>query len=47
MFTIRPATVDDVPTILALIKELAAYERLEHEVHHYITTSPLFLHLNS
>jgi len=30
--TIRPATPDDVPTILALIGELAEYERLAHEV---------------
>jgi GNAT superfamily N-acetyltransferase len=29
---IRPATAADVPTILALIKELADYERLSHEV---------------
>ncbi len=29
---IRSATVDDVPTILGFIKELAAYERAEHEV---------------
>jgi GNAT superfamily N-acetyltransferase len=28
---IRPATVDDVPTIHALIRELARYEKLEHE----------------
>lgn len=27
---IRPATSDDVPVILALIRELAAYEHLEH-----------------
>ena len=31
-FTIRPATEDDVPTILALINELAEYERLADEV---------------
>lgn len=30
--SIRPATPDDVPTILALIGELAEYERLAHEV---------------
>jgi GNAT superfamily N-acetyltransferase len=29
---IRVATEDDVPLILALIKELAEYERLSHEV---------------
>jgi len=29
---IRPATEDDVPLILALIKELAEYERLSQEV---------------
>ena len=29
---IRPATAADVPTILSLIKELADYERLSHEV---------------
>jgi GNAT superfamily N-acetyltransferase len=29
---IRPATVDDVPIILSLIRELAEYERLSHEV---------------
>ncbi len=28
---LRPATVDDVPTILALIRGLAEYERLAHE----------------
>jgi len=31
-FSIRPATVNDVPVILALIKELAVYEKLEKEV---------------
>jgi len=30
---IRGATEDDVPLILSLIKELAEYERLSHEVH--------------
>lgn len=30
--TIRPATRDDVPLILAFIRELAAYEKLAHEV---------------
>ena len=31
-FTIRPATENDVGVILALIKELAEYEHLSHEV---------------
>jgi GNAT superfamily N-acetyltransferase len=31
-FTIRPASENDVGTIYALIKELADYERLSHEV---------------
>ena len=31
-FTIRPATEADVPLILALIRELAEFERLAHEV---------------
>ena len=31
-FAIRPATADDVPTILRLIRALADYERLSHEV---------------
>lgn len=31
-FEIRPATEDDVPVLLSLIKELAAYEHLSHEV---------------
>ncbi len=31
-FTIRPATVDDAPVILSLIKGLAEYEKLSHEV---------------
>src|SRR6478752_5023024 len=31
-FTIAPATPEDVPLILALITELAEYERLAHEV---------------
>jgi GNAT superfamily N-acetyltransferase len=30
--TIRAATPDDVPLILAFIRELAAYEKLAHEV---------------
>lgn len=29
---IRPATIDDVPTIFRLIRQLAEYERLSHEV---------------
>lgn len=29
---LRPATPADVPVILALIRDLAVYERLEHEV---------------
>lgn len=32
MFLIRNATIHDVPTILSFIKQLAKYERLEHEV---------------
>ena len=31
-FEIRPATAADVPTILALIRELAEFEHLAHEV---------------
>jgi GNAT superfamily N-acetyltransferase len=30
---IRPARVEDVPTLLGLFKELAEYEHLEHELH--------------
>jgi GNAT superfamily N-acetyltransferase len=30
--TIRPATEQDVPTILGFIRDLAKYEHLEHEV---------------
>jgi len=30
-FEIRPATVDDAGTLVRLIRELAAYERLEHD----------------
>lgn len=30
--TVRAATPDDLPVILELVHELAAYERLEHEV---------------
>lgn len=32
MFTISPATAADVPTILHLIRALADYEKLSHEV---------------
>ena len=32
MLTLRPATADDIPVILALIRELADYEKLLHEV---------------
>lgn len=32
MLTITPATAVDVPTILRLIRALAAYEKLSHEV---------------
>jgi GNAT superfamily N-acetyltransferase len=31
-FHIRPATVEDVPVVLALIRELAEYEKLLHDV---------------
>ena len=31
-FSIRPATESDVPLILSLIRELAEFERLSHEV---------------
>src|SRR4051794_23473186 len=31
-FTIRPATVDDLPVILELIRDLATYERAPNEV---------------
>ena len=31
-FSIRFAEIKDIPTILRFIKELAAYEKLEHEV---------------
>ena len=30
--SVRPATPDDVPLILAFIRELAEYENLTHEV---------------
>lgn len=39
-FSIRPALPDDVPLILELIRELAAYEKLSHEV----TATEEFLH---
>ncbi len=32
MFTVTPATAADVPTILHLIRSLAEYEKLSHEV---------------
>lgn len=32
MFAIRAATESDVGTVLGFIKELAAYEKLEHAV---------------
>jgi GNAT superfamily N-acetyltransferase len=32
LMTLRPATVDDVPQVLAFIRALADYERLLHEV---------------
>ena len=31
-FTIRAATEDDVPRLMALIQDLAVYEKLTHEV---------------
>jgi len=31
-YTIRAARREDVPTVLALVRELATYERLEHEI---------------
>ncbi|MEO5802458.1 MAG: GNAT family N-acetyltransferase [Verrucomicrobiota bacterium] len=31
-FSIHPATVDHIPLVLRFIKELAAYEKLSHEV---------------
>ena len=31
--TVRPATPDDVPELVAMIRELAEYERSLHEVH--------------
>jgi GNAT superfamily N-acetyltransferase len=40
---IRPARSEDVPTIANLIRELARYERLEHEVS--MTESDLAAHL--
>jgi len=35
---LRPATIADVPVVLGFIRELAAYEQLEHEV---VATEPL------
>lgn len=32
VITIRPATEHEVPTVLAFIRDLAVYEKLEHEV---------------
>ncbi|HEY8360070.1 MAG TPA: GNAT family N-acetyltransferase [Ramlibacter sp.] len=32
MIAIRPATVDDAPVILRFVRELAIYEKAEHEV---------------
>ncbi|MDJ0879341.1 MAG: GNAT family N-acetyltransferase [Halieaceae bacterium] len=32
MITIRPATVEDVPTMMRFVVELARYEKAEHEV---------------
>lgn len=37
-FTVNPATESDVPALLALIRELAEFERLAHEV---VTTEAL------
>lgn len=37
--SIRPATIDDVPVILAFVRELAIYEKLLHEV---VATEALF-----
>ena len=31
--SVRPATRDDLPLLAALIRELAVYEKLEHECH--------------
>ena len=39
---LRPATLADVPTILGFIRELAAYEKLEHQV---VATEALLRHL--
>jgi GNAT superfamily N-acetyltransferase len=36
--SLRPATPSDVPAILGFIRELAAYEKLEHQV---VATEPL------
>jgi GNAT superfamily N-acetyltransferase len=32
MLSIRPATIDDAPLLATMIRELAGYERLSHEV---------------
>ncbi len=32
MLTVRQATIEDVPTLLGFIKDLAIYEKAEHEV---------------
>ncbi len=42
-YALRPATVDDVPAIVGLIGELAAFERLEHLVE--VTPQRLAQHL--
>lgn len=39
VFTLRPATPADVPVLLGLVRELARFERLEHEV---VATEPDF-----
>jgi GNAT superfamily N-acetyltransferase len=41
--TVRPATAHELPLVLEFIRELAAYERLEHEVQ--ATTADLALAL--
>jgi GNAT superfamily N-acetyltransferase len=40
LLSIRPAATDDVPVILSFIRELAEYEKLEHEV----SATPELLH---
>lgn len=32
MLNIRPATIDDVPLLMRFVRELAVYEKAEHEV---------------